>query len=121
MRSACIRSIRLVLILASLGALPVGAAAQTAAAGPSCDEFLLAPREVKGKKVGPTSCRMQETDMTFEGRTFKRLDIGLDGTVEGYLTKTGDYKEYLTNAPDLVFQQTADPGPHSLRRRRLRA
>ena len=50
-----------------------------------------------------------ETDLTFEGRTFRRLDIGLDGKVEGYLTKTGDYKEYLTNAPDLVFAQTADP------------
>jgi hypothetical protein len=31
--------------------------------------------------------------------------------VDGYVTKTGDYKEYLTNAPDIVFQQTADPGP----------
>lgn len=49
--------------------------------------------------------------MTFEGRAYKRLDLGLDGTVEGYLTKTGSYKEYLTNAPDLVFPQSADPGP----------
>ena len=49
--------------------------------------------------------------MTFEGRAYKRLDVGLDGTAEGYLTKTGSYKEYLTNAPDLVFPQTADPGP----------
>jgi hypothetical protein len=77
----------------------------------SCDEFLLAPREVRGKKVGPASCLMQETDAEFEGRAFRRLDIGLNGTVDGFLTKTGDYKEYLTNAPDLVFPQTADPGP----------
>ncbi len=77
----------------------------------SCDEFLVAKREVKGKQVGPESCLMQETDATFEGRTFRRLDIGLDGTADGYLTKTGDYKEYLTNAPDLVFGQTSDPGP----------
>lgn len=76
-----------------------------------CDEFLLPPREVNGHRVGPTSCLMQETDLTFQGRTFRRLDIGLDGTVEGYLTRTGDYREYLTNAPDLVFPQTADPGP----------
>lgn len=77
----------------------------------SCDEFLLPAREVKGQKVGPVSCLMQETDMTFEGRTFRRLDIGLNGTVDGFVTKGGDYKEYLTNAPDIVFQQTADPGP----------
>jgi hypothetical protein len=54
---------------------------------------------------------MQETDVTLDGRTLRRLDIGLDGSVEGYLTKTGDYKEYLTNAPALVFEQSADPGP----------
>jgi hypothetical protein len=77
----------------------------------SCDEFLLPLREVRNQKVGPRSCLMQETDVTFEGRTFRRLDIGLNGTVDGYITKTGDYKEYLTNAPDIVFQQTADPGP----------
>src|SRR5262245_29466641 len=77
----------------------------------SCDEFLLQKRQVKGKAVGPASCLMQETDITLGGRSFRRLDIGLDGTVEGYVTKTGDYKEYLTNAPDLVFPQTADPGP----------
>jgi hypothetical protein len=77
----------------------------------SCDDFLLPAREARGKKVGPQSCLMQETDASFDGRTFRRLDMGLSGTVEGYLTKTGDYKEYLTNAPDLVFPQTADPGP----------
>jgi hypothetical protein len=54
---------------------------------------------------------MQESEATLDGRALKRLDIGLDGTVDGSVTKTGDYKEYLTNSPDIVFQQTADPGP----------
>jgi hypothetical protein len=96
--------------VAGTGGLPAPAAAQDFDQT-SCDEFLLPPRDVKGQKVGPQSCMMQETDVTFEGRTFRRLDIGLDGTVDGYVTKSGDYKEYLTNAPDLVFPQTADPGP----------
>ncbi len=77
----------------------------------SCDEFLSARREVRGRPVGPESCLMQETDVTFEGRAYRRLDIGLNGTTDGYLTREGDYREYLTNAPDLVFPQTADPGP----------
>lgn len=93
------------------GAQP--ARAQTTASA-SCDEFLLPPREVAGKKVGPASCLRQETPLTLDGRQFVRLDIGLDGTVDGYLTKTGDYKEYLTNAPDLVFPQSSDPGPRFL-------
>jgi hypothetical protein len=77
----------------------------------SCDELLLPQREVRGKRVGPQSCLMQESEVSLGGHTFRRLDVGLNGTVEGFLTKTGDYKEYLTNAPELVFPQTADPGP----------
>ncbi len=87
------------------------AAAQAQVANSSCDSFLPAPRHVNGKPVGPASCRMIEAQGTIGDRPSVRIDIGLDGAVEGYLTKTGDYKEYLTNVPDLVFQQTADPGP----------
>jgi hypothetical protein len=46
-----------------------------------------------------------------EGRGFIRLDVGLDGTVDGLLPTTGDHKGYLTNAPDLVFLQATDAGP----------
>jgi hypothetical protein len=72
----------------------------------SCDNMLPAPREVKGHKVGPTSCQMRETPITYQGKNYVRLDIGLDGTVDGYLAKVGDYKDYFTNGPDLVFPQT---------------
>jgi len=75
----------------------------------SCDESLLPAREVKGQRVGPSSCLKQESDVTADGRAFRRIDVGLDGTVDGYLAKVGDYKEYFTNAPDLVFPQTWGP------------
>jgi Alpha/beta hydrolase domain len=75
----------------------------------SCDRFLLPLRQVKGKTVGPASCLMQETSATYEGRALTRLDVGLDGTVEGYLAKVGNYKEYFSNSPDLVFPQTWGP------------
>ena len=77
----------------------------------SCDEFLHPRRMVRGQEVGPEFCVMQESAVPFEGRALHRLDIGLNGTVDGYLTKEGQYREYLTNAPDLVFPQTSDPGP----------
>jgi hypothetical protein len=83
------------------------ASAQTAAH--ACDGFLLPPRMVNGKAVGPTSCLMQETSATYEGRQLTRLDVGLDGTVDGYLAKVGNYKEYFSNSPDLVFPQTWGP------------
>ena len=97
-------------IAGTLAAAPAGAQVKEA----PCDDLVPPAREVKGKKVGPNSCLMQETSMTFEGRKFVRLDLGLNGTVDGFITKTGDYKEYLTNAPDLVFPQTADDGPRYL-------
>ena len=100
-------------VSASVASIAVPARAQ-APESASCDDFLLPPRDVAGKKVGPASCLRQETPLTLSGRQFVRLDIGLDGTVDGYITKTGDYKEYLTNAPDLVFGQTADTGERLL-------
>jgi hypothetical protein len=83
-------------------------------AASSCDSYLPAARDVRGQKVGPSSCLMQQASVTIAGRPFTRLDIGVDGTVEGFVTRTGDYKEYLTNAPDLVFPQTADEGQRFL-------
>jgi hypothetical protein len=77
----------------------------------SCDEWLLALRESKGRKVGPESCRALETDVTLDGRRLRRLDIGLDGKVEGYLPKTGMYINYFTSAPDLVFPSGMNQGP----------
>ena len=93
-------------------------AAQWGSAGPAnaaeavaCDAFLSPPRAVLGKKVGPSSCLSMQNDVTIGGRPYRRLDIGLDGSVEGTVAKAGPYKEYLSNAPDLVFQQTGNPGP----------
>jgi hypothetical protein len=101
-----------VIALGATAAVPAARAQATASA--SCDEFLQPARDVNGKKVGPSSCLSQQTPLSLDGKPFVRLDVGLDGTVEGYITKTGDYKEYLTNAPDLVFGQTADEGPRFL-------
>ncbi len=98
---------RRLLLFAAVAALAVTAPAVTAqVVEKSCDHFLLPPRQVKGKAVGPTSCLMQETSATFEGRALTRFDVGVDGTVDGYLAKAGNYKEYFSNSPDLVFPQT---------------
>jgi Alpha/beta hydrolase domain len=87
--------------LSSFGAAPL---AQT-----TCDASLLPPRTVRGQRVGPSSCLLREADVAVDGRSYRRIDVGLDGTVDGYLAKVGDYKEYFTNAPDLVFPQTWGP------------
>ena len=107
-------------LLTSLSLAP-SAGAQSPG-GASCDDFLLPQREVGGKKVGPASCLMQETPLTLDGRTFARLDIGLDGTVDGYHHED----RRLQGIPDQRARPRlpADrgrPGPRLLRRRQLRA
>ena len=90
--------------------LGIGIAAQgpspAAGAAASCNDALRPPREVKGQKVGPASCMLQEAAITYDGRAYTRLDVGLDGSVDGYSAKVGDYKDYFSNGPDLVFPQT---------------
>src|SRR5947207_6294637 len=99
--------IRLLTAVAGIALLTSGGAAQTT--GKSCDNYLPQPRQVNGRAVGPMSCLMQETSATYEGRALTRLDVGLDGSVDGYLAKIGNYKEYFSNSPELVFPQTWGP------------
>jgi hypothetical protein len=92
-----------VLALASI------AVVRTPAAEQSCDNLLPAPRDVRGQRVGPASCLMQEAQVVFDGHQYSRIDIGLDGTVDGFAAQVGDYKDYFTNGPDLTFPQTWGP------------
>jgi hypothetical protein len=95
-----------------LCAVAIALMPSTVRAQESCDRYLLAERDVKGgKKVGPTSCLMQAAEVTIDGKAFTRVDVGLNGTVEGYATRQGEYKDYLTQSPDLVFPQSGNPGP----------
>ncbi len=81
---------------------------------PSCDSFLPKSRKVIEQDVGPETCRMLEGGFSHAGREFVRVDLGLDGTAEGYVTMDGTYHEYLTNGPDLIFEQAATPGERLL-------
>jgi hypothetical protein len=109
-------SLRWIAGIAAAATLATGisllAAGQTAPVAPtSCNELLPPQRQAKAERVGPAACHMQQTEATIDGQRYTRLDIGLDGTVEGYVSKTGSVRGYLTNAPHLAFPQSADPGP----------
>ena len=81
---------------------------------PSCNGFLPPARPVADTTVGPESCLMQQAEVTYQDRTYVRLDLGLNGTAEGYVTDEGTYHEYLTNSPDLIFEQAANAGERHL-------
>ena len=95
-------------MMAGFIALLLSTAALGQTAGDSCDEYLPPLRDTAGGMVGPESCRKLETNFRFEGRNLRRFDIGLSGTTDGFVTRGGDYSEYLSSAPDLVFPQTSD-------------
>jgi hypothetical protein len=103
------RSIASLIALGLLTSMPSAGAQDMSQA--SCDEFLPPLGDVKTGKVGPKSCMLQQSDLAIGNRPYRRLDIGLSGTVEGTIAKAGSYREYLTNAPDLVFPQAGNPGP----------
>jgi len=69
------------------------------------DDLLSPLRSAMGQRVGPSSCKLTETVFDFEGRSYRRFDVGLDGSVEGFVVKDGPYKYYPTNVPDLMFPQ----------------
>lgn len=100
-------------LLLMLGVLSLGADPVVAEQYDSCDDFLPELRDIEGaaeSEVGPESCLMQQAEVQYDGRTYVRIDMGLNGTAEGYVKERGPYHEYLTNGPDLIFEQSATPG-----------
>ncbi len=70
---------------------------------------LLPPlRQAGGQSVGPQSCAVIDTVFEHEGQAYRRFDVGLDGTVDGMVTREGPYAFYLTNVPDLMFPQSGN-------------
>lgn len=74
----------------------------------SCNSYLPGPRKAGDTLVGPESCLMHEIEFRFNDRDYVRVDMGLNGTAEGYVTLQGAYHEYLTNGPDLIFPQSGN-------------
>jgi len=99
-----------VVLSTAVAAIPFQSVISQSNSYASCDSYLPALRQIENnQQVGPASCSMQEIEVVFNNRDFIRVDMGLDGSVEGYVTKEGKYREYLTNTPELVFPQTQYP------------
>ena len=87
--------------------------AQEAAASKvvSCNEFLLPKWEMRGKLLGQEECKMIETDFTFLGRKFRRMDMGITGTIDGYNPKVGRYNHYFSANPEFNIAQSGNKNP----------
>src|SRR5262245_48066943 len=79
----------------------------------SCDEFLPPRRQVGGTSVGPDECRILSEGVAcnIKGQPFRRIEMRISGTVEGFAVKQGARTEYFNDAPDFVFTQAGNTGP----------
>jgi hypothetical protein len=97
----------------------------------SCREFLVKQRRIDGKLIGQEDCLMREAlvrddtwpeiaDLleTRQDKPYRRIEIGLTGTLRGYSVKSGPRIVTFTSAPDFVFVQSGnetEPLPGVLR------
>ncbi len=94
----------------ALCALVASAGLATAApAAASCTDFLLKTDNLPG--VVHESCQAIETDLTFDGRAFHRVDMGITATIDGMTASTGPRNSYFTQSPEFVFVQTGNTSP----------
>ena len=54
---------------------------------------------------------MIETDFDFAGHKFRRLDMGISGTIDGYITKEGRYNHYFGSNPEFTYPQGGNKNP----------
>src|SRR5215470_13629261 len=81
-----------------------------------CDEFLPARKQVGGKNIGPDECKIVSEEVVFnlKGQRFRRLELRISGTVDGFAVKQGPRTEYFNDAPDFVFAQSGNEGRASM-------
>ncbi len=82
----------------------------------SCNEFAPAAKQAMGKTVGIEQCYIvsQETVFNIKGEKFRRVEVRLTGTLEGWASKEkGQRSIYFTDGPDFVFVQSGLTGPRA--------
>jgi Alpha/beta hydrolase domain len=82
----------------------------------SCNEFAPPSKQSMGKAVGVEQCQIisEETVFNVKGHKFRRVEIRLTGTVEGWASlETGNRANYFTDGPDFVFTQSELTGPRA--------
>ena len=75
----------------------------------SCSQFMAPKRDVNGKKVGQEECLMQDHGIVEPNHKYHRVDMGITGTLSGWIVKDGARQNYFTSGPDFTFTQFGNP------------
>lgn len=88
----------------------------------SCKQFLSKQHRVNNRMIGQEDCLMREVVVrddswpeiakildTRQGKPYRRIEIGLTGTLTGFAVTSGPRIVTFTSAPDFVFVQAGNP------------
>ena len=86
---------------------------QTSASQPvtsSGKEFMVPKKEVNGKLIGQEDVLIQEVVITDSDRRYRRLDIGVSGTIDGWAVKEASarHRRQFGSAPEFTFTQVGN-------------
>jgi len=106
---------RILLVLAAsvtMSHAPAAAAVDETAAVASCNQYMVPKRSVAGRMVGQEVCLMQEVGLADPEKKYHRVEIGLDGTLDGWIVKEGRARlNHFTSLPDFLYVQFGNPSP----------
>ena len=77
----------------------------------SCSQFMAPKKDVGGKMVGQEECLMQDFGIVDPDRKYHRVDMGITGTLSGWVVEEGPRAQHFTSAPDFVFTQLGNHSP----------
>ena len=75
----------------------------------SCSQFMAPKRNVNGKMVGQLDCLMRDHGIVEPNLKYHRVDMGITGTLSGWIVKQGARQNYFTSGPDFIYTQFGNP------------
>ena len=71
-------------------------------------------KTVEGRRVGPETCRITEEIRiaNVHGVAYRRIEMGISGSIEGYTVKNGPRIVNFTDVPELAMGQKGHLGPY---------
>ena len=112
----CIYFLAILFFIPTAGAQDPSRSAKIVKDGVSCNEFAPVVKQVIAQPVGVEQCSIisEETVFNIKGQRFRRVEVRLSGTVDGWASREkGSRAIYFTDGPDFVLTQSGLTGPRS--------
>ena len=84
------------------------------AAAPTLESCFGVGKTVQGRLVGPETCRITRDIRiaNFHGVAYRRIEMDISGSIDGYTVKAGPRIVNFTDVPELAMGQKGNLGPY---------